>query len=125
MTEYLALDDLLALCRDLGVQVRDGGLLHAAAERPTTTIYGSDTYPDLHSKAGALMQSLARNHALLDGNKRLAWLATVVFYGLNGMVVDAPDDEAYDLVIGVSTGDIDVDEIAARLTPWAHTSAPS
>ena len=126
MTDYLTLDDLLALCRDLGdLRVRDVGLLHAAAERPATTIFGVETYPDLHAKAAALMQSLAGNHALVDGNKQLAWLATVVFYGVNGVEVEAPDDDAYALVIEVSTGDADVASIAAQLAPWVNPATSS
>lgn len=126
MTDYLALEDLLALCRDLGdLRIRDVGLLHSAAERPTTTVYGAETYPDVHTKAAALMQSLARNHALVDGNKRLAWLATVIFYGLNGLAIDAPDDDAYVLMIEVSTGAIDVPAIALRLAPWVKTATSS
>lgn len=126
MTEYLTLDDLVALSRDLGdLRIRDAGLLHAAAERPSTTLYGTESYPDLHTKAAALMQSLSRNHALVDGNKRLAWLSAVVFYGLNGCTIDAPDDDAYDLIIAVSTGEFDVDEIAVRLAPWVRTASPS
>lgn len=119
------LDDLLALCHDLGeLRVRDVGLLHAAAQRPTTELYGVEAYPDLHAKAAALMQSLARNHPLVDGNKRLAWLSTVVFYGLNGMTIDAPDDDAYDLVVAVSIGTVDVGEIAPLLAPWVQTLTP-
>jgi death-on-curing protein len=119
VTEYLGLEDLLQLCRDLGeLRVRDVGLLHAAVERPATRLYGEDAYPDLHDKAAAMMQSLARNHALVDGNKRLAWLAVVVFYGLNEVRLDAPHDEAYELVIETSTGAVDVAEIGRRLAGW-------
>lgn len=124
MTDYLTLEDLVSLCRDLGdLPIRDLGLLHAAAERPATSLYGSDAYPGIHDKAAALLHSLARNHALIDGNKRLAWLSVVVFYGLNGIDLDAPDDLAYRLVIDTSTGTADVPGIAAALAEWAGTGA--
>lgn len=124
MTDYLTLEDLVSLCRDLGnLPIRDLGLLHAAAERPATSLYGSDAYPGIHDKAAALLHSLARNHALIDGNKRLAWLSVVVFYGLNGIDLDAPDDLAYRLVIDTSTGTADVPGIAASLAEWAGTGA--
>lgn len=69
------------------------------------------------------MQSIARNHALIDGNTRLAWLSVVVFYGLNGFDLEAPDDDAYALVIGVSIGELDVHEIATALARWARPAA--
>ncbi|HQJ34387.1 MAG TPA: Fic family protein, partial [Rhodoglobus sp.] len=79
--EFLTLEDLLALAADLGVPaVRDLGLLDAAAKRPQTSLYGRDAYTGIHEKAAVLLESLTRNHALIDGNKRLGWLATYVFY---------------------------------------------
>jgi len=122
--EYLTLEDLLSLCRDLGnLPVRDLGLLHSAAERPATSLYGADAYPTVHEKAAALLQSLTRNHALADGNKRLGWLGTVVFYGLNGFELDAPEDDAYALVISVATGDVDVREAAVTLAGWVRPAS--
>ena len=70
-------------------------------------MFGADAYPDLVGKAAALLESLARNHALVDGNKRLAWLATVVFLDLNGHVVQMDDDAAFELVMAVAQGDLD------------------
>ena len=106
MTTFLTLEDLLQLIADLGVgPVRDLGLLDSAAHRPTATLYGQEAYPGLHAKAAVLLESLVRNHPLADGNKRLGWLAVVVFYGLNDLDLDAPDDEAYDLVVGMAAGD--------------------
>lgn len=71
-----------------------------------------------------LLESLSRNHALVDGNKRIAWLAIFVFYGLNEFDLDAPDDGAYELVIAVSTGAVDYSEAAARLSEWARPVTP-
>ena len=115
--EYLDLEDLLGLTRALAAgPVRDLGLLDSSCARPRSTAFGSDAYPRLEDKAAALLHSLARNHALVDGNKRLAWLATVVFLDLNGRTVELDDEDAFELVMAVAGGALDVDEIAARLT---------
>ena len=116
---YLTVEDLLVLAEDLGLlQVRDLGLLESAAHRPQTSLLGHDAYPDIHHKAAVLLESIARNHPLLDGNKRLAWMAVFVFYGLNGLDLVAPLDEAYDLVIAVATGKIDYPAVARQLSLW-------
>lgn len=114
--QYLDLDDLIELIRRLDVApVRDIGLLESAVARPRTSAFGTDAYPILEGKAAALLHSLVRNHALLDGNKRLAWLAAVVFLDLNASPVDVEDDEAFDLVMAVAEGRLDVDEITTHL----------
>ena len=96
--------------------VRDYGLLEAALARPQATAFGKDAYPDLDAKAAALLHSIARNHALIDGNKRLALAAVIAFYGLNGRRLTLTNDAAYDLVISVAAGHLDtVDAIAAIL----------
>ena len=118
-TEYLDLDDLLALARRLlgdPPPIRDAGLLAAAVVRPQTSVAGRDAYPDVWTKAAALLQSLVNGHPLVDGNKRLAWLATAVFLELNdASVAEASNDAVYDLVMAVAGGSPDVDEIAAAL----------
>lgn len=114
--EYLDLEDLLGLTRALHAgPVRDLGLLDSSCARPRSTAFGADAYPRLEDKAAALLHSLARNHALVDGNKRLAWLATVVFLDLNGQTVELDDEAAFDLVMAVAEGSIAVAEIAVRL----------
>jgi death-on-curing protein len=117
--EYLDLDDLLRLAAALlgtPPPVRDVGLLSAAAARPRTTVLGEDAYPDLWTKAAALLQSLLKNHALVDGNKRLAWLATAVFLELNGVAITkVTNDEVHDLVVMVASGSLDVGQIADLL----------
>jgi death on curing protein len=119
--EYLDLEDLLSLLRVLGAgPVADLGLLDSAAGRPRASAFGEEAYPTLTLKAAALLHSLARNHPLVDGNKRLAWLATVVFLDLNGHAPDLGDDAAFDLVMDVAAGGPDVDEIADRLRVTAH-----
>ena len=123
MTRYLTTEQALRIARcAVGgpVQMRDIGLLDAAGHRPRASVLGQDAYPDLMTKAAALLHSLARNHPLVDGNKRLAWLATYVFCAKNGLELDPPDDDAYTLVVSVAAGDIsDLAEIAATLADWA------
>jgi death-on-curing protein len=119
VTSYLSVEDLLALAGDLGVgPVRDIGLLDAAAHRPQVEVFGKQAYPDLDTKAAVLLESIVRNHALVDGNKRLGWLASVVFYGLNDVTIDAPDDDAYELVMAVARSEPTVEDVAAALSSW-------
>jgi death on curing protein len=114
--EFLDLEDLLALVRALGAgPVRDIGLLDSAAARPSSSAFGADAYPTLALKAAALLHSVARNHALVDGNKRLAWLATVVFLDVNGSRPQLSEDAAFDLVIEVAESAADLEQIAERL----------
>ncbi len=116
---FLDLDALLYVAeRALGIApvVRDHGLLESALGRPQASAFGEDAYPGIHEKAAALMHSLARNHALVDGNKRLALAATIAFYGMNGVRLTLSNDEAYALVMSVATGQLDdVPAIAAEL----------
>ncbi len=116
---FLDLDALLHIAqRTLGSDpnVRDYGLLESALARPQATAFGEDAYADIHAKAAALLHSLARNHALVDGNKRLALAATLAFYGMNGLRLTLTNDQAYDLVIDVAAGRLpDTGEIAAIL----------
>jgi death on curing protein len=115
-TEYLSLEDLLDLVDALGAgPVQDLGLLDSACHRPQASLIGQSAYPTLTGKAAALMHSLARNHALVDGNKRLALLATVVFLRINGYVLDLADEEAFDLTMSVAAGELDAEGIGKRL----------
>jgi death on curing protein len=117
--EYLDIDDVLALAdRLLGtpVPIRDLGLLGSAVARPQITVGGDDAYPDLWTKAAALLQSIVNNHALIDGDKRLGWLATAVFLDLNGTnVTAAANSDVSDLVIDVASNLLGIDDIATRL----------
>jgi death on curing protein len=110
VTRYLTVEQALRIARiavGSRIEIRDIGLLEAAVHRPRASVLGQDAYPDVFRKAAALMHSLARNHALVDGNKRLAWLATYVFCAKNGVELDPDDDVAYDLVVAVASGAID------------------
>lgn len=122
MTRYLSLKDLLfAASQACGeVIVRDYGLLESALARSAATVFGSDAYLTLHTKAAALLHSLTCNHALVDGNKRLAWAACAVFLGLNGQRPHASQDEVVELVVSVADGTLtDVEKIAERLAAWS------
>lgn len=114
---YLDLEDLLGLTRRLGAgPVRDVGLLDAAAGRPQASAFGVPAYPTLEEKAAALLHSLVSSHPLVDGNKRIGWLAALVFLAINDVQVEAPDDDAFDLVMATAAGELDVPEIAAWFT---------
>jgi len=114
--KFLDLEDLLQLTRDLRAgPVRDVGLLDSVAARPQSSAFGEDAYPTLTLKAAALLHSICPNHALVDGNKRLAWLAATVFLDLNSVVVTLSDDDAFELVMRVAEGSADVEAIAAVL----------
>ncbi len=117
--EFLDLDDLVELARSLlgdPTPIRDIGLLGSAAARPRTTAFGEDAYPDLVTKAAALLQSIVNNHALLDGNKRLGWLATAVFLELNGIKASrASNDAVYEFVVWIAASNPDLDAITTRL----------
>jgi death on curing protein len=122
--DYLSVEDLIEVARRVvgpQVRLRDAGLLASAAARPQTALFGEDAYPDLWHKAAALMESLGRNHALIDGNKRLAWTAAWYFLGINGQPLAEPLDEehAEKFVIAVVTGQLDVPGIAAGLAHYA------
>lgn len=118
--EYLDLDDLIELARGLlgdPPPIRDIGLLGSAAARPQATAFGEEAYPDLLTKAAALLQSIVNNHALVDGNKRLGWLATAVFLELNGIEASAISNaDVYALVIRIASNDASLDDITTRLT---------
>lgn len=115
MTTYLSVDDLLEIAAGIlpEVAVRDLGLLASAAARPRTTVFGQDAYETFDDQAAALLHSVARNHPLVDGNKRLAWAAARVFCLLNDTDLTYTSvDEAEAFVLGVAAGELDVPEIA-------------
>lgn len=124
MIVHLTFDDILALASDAvapaDVIVRDFGLLQSAVARTQASAFGRDAYPTVALKAAALMESLARNHALVDGNKRLAWLATMVFCLFNDMIVTAPSvAEGEQFVLAVCQGQLALDDIAHTLLRWS------
>ncbi|MEU0845988.1 type II toxin-antitoxin system death-on-curing family toxin [Streptomyces sp. NPDC005962] len=119
--KYLTVQEVLDLaelaCGGQRIAVRDLGLLSSAVHRPQSQMFGIEAYTELFEKAAALLQSLAVNHPLVDGNKRMAWMCTAVFLDINGVeMVDVDQDEAYKLVVGVASGTLDdVADITAQL----------
>lgn len=116
---YLDADDLIHIARRVigeSVVFRDLGLLSAAAARPQSTVDGEDAYPDLVTKCAALVQSVVNNHALVDGNKRLGLAAVITYLGINGVTLNASNDEAYDLIMSIADGSASqISEITATL----------
>lgn len=123
-TDFLTLEDLLDIAAGVleVVEVRDIGLLESASARPRASAFGEAAYPTFEEQAGALMHSLARNHPLVDGNKRLAWAATRVFHLINGRDLAYSVDDAEQFVLAVARGDLEVPEIADWLRQ--HAKAP-
>ena len=115
MTEYLTLEDGLLIVDRLGFHVRDAGLLASALARPAASLFGDDAYGTIDRKASALLESLARNRPLFDGNKRTAWTTFVAFLWINGWKHNFATDDAFDLVVGVASGEIDLDESERRI----------
>lgn len=112
--DHLTFEDLVAIADEIvdDMRVRDTGLLVSAAARPRASAFGEDAYPSFEEKAAALMHSVARNHALIDGNKRLAWAATRIFHLMNGRDLVMGVDEAEALVLSVAAGELEVEAIA-------------
>ena len=126
MTEHLDLEDLL-VAAELVLHgpptVRDIGILEAAVARTRASVFGEDAYPDLDSKAAALLHSIVTGHALVDGNKRLGWVSVRLFYRLNGKDLRIPIDDAFRFVMSIADGSVrDVWVIAGGLRPWVETS---
>jgi death-on-curing protein len=118
VTRYVRLADVLRLA-DVAVDgvaiIRDVGLVDSAVARPQASLGGEEAYPTLHLKAAALLESLIRNHAFIDGNKRTAVLSVMFFYFLNDWESLLSEDEWFDLTVGVAAGQIELDKIAETL----------
>ena len=115
--DFLTLQDLIEIGNSLipDFRIRDIGLLDSAAKRPQTTLFGEDAYPTFPEKVAALIHSLARNHALIDGNKRIAWAAGRVFCLFNGFDLVMPVDEAEGVILGVAKGELDAPQLSPLL----------
>jgi death-on-curing protein len=115
--DYLELADILKLAREIiaDFRVREIGLLESAAARPKTSVFGEDAYLTFAEKTAALLHSIARNHALIDGNKRLAWSAARLFCLMNDLDINMKQDKAYEMVVGVAAGQIEMDELVKIL----------
>jgi death-on-curing protein len=126
-THYLTLAEVLDIARRLlgpDLQVRDAGLLMSAITRPQMSAFGADAYPTVADKAAAMLHSLARNHCVIDGNKRLAWVCARVFAADNGHDLRAPSvDEGEALVLSAARGELDAGDIAQIIGPWLSRRA--
>jgi death-on-curing protein len=116
VTPYLDIEDALQVVDRYGFHIRDVGLLASALARPATTVMGAEAYPELAVKAAALLESVARFHPLIDGNKRTAWTLMVLLLWINGYRHDFTTDEGFDLVVGVAAGTIDLPNAAAEIS---------
>lgn len=124
---YLTVEQVLEInARVMGGKhvLRDAGLLESAVARPQASAFGADAYPDLVSKAGALLHSLVLNHAFAEGNKRTAVLAMVVFLDLNGWVVNWDQDEALDFILRLADGKVGLSEVIAFLRQRMYLRVP-
>ncbi|HEY5103517.1 MAG TPA: Fic family protein [Acidimicrobiales bacterium] len=114
--EFLSLEDALGIIEVLGAgPIRDLGLLDSALARPRSSAFGFDAYATLELKAAALLHSLVKNHSLVDGNKRLGWLCTVIFLRINDHVANLNTKETFVLVNDIAAGSLELVEIARRL----------
>ena len=131
MTYFLTLEDVtelgIAMLAEEGEEflIADVGLLDSALMRPQTSAFGEDAYPSLRTKTAALMHSLARNHPLVDGNKRMAWAATKLFLRFNDVALRAPSPyEGERFVLAVAAGEYDLPDIEATITAWSARVTP-
>jgi death-on-curing protein len=112
--DYLSLEDLVEIGK--GVlpifQVRDWGLLESAVARPQSSVFGDDAYPSFAEKVAALVHSIARNHCLIDGNKRLAWSAGRIFSLMNSRDIVMTVDDAEEMILQCARGEVDVPELS-------------
>ncbi|MFS0894605.1 type II toxin-antitoxin system death-on-curing family toxin [Microbacterium sp. 179-I 3D3 NHS] len=112
MTRYPELPQAMGILQDLGLHVRDIGLLSSALARPSSSMFGVEAYPELEVKAASLLSSLSQNHPLSDGNKPFSWVATLTFLELNGVRIDIDIDTAFSLVLNTAQSKTTLDEIA-------------
>jgi death-on-curing protein len=132
MTAYLDIEDALQVIDRYGFHIRDVGLLASALARPATTVMGVEAYPGLALKAAVVLESVTRFHPLIDGNKRTGWTLMVLTLWVNGYRHDFSTDEAFDLVLGVAAGGIELQDCAAviaghlvpRQNSQSHDAAP-
>ena len=91
--------------------IRDEGMLDLALNNPFQSFDGKDLYPSIQAKAARLCFGLVRNHAMLDGNKRLGAHTMLVFLALNGCELSYSQKELSDVILALASGDIGEKEI--------------
>jgi death on curing protein len=124
VTEFLDPEDVEALIDEEGFHFKDGArgrnLLLSALAAPMP-VFGEDVHPTLDEKAAVLLLAVMRNHALADGNKRLAWLVTAAFLELNGVDLVVDDVDTTDRFLrSVASGDVELGDAADWLREWMH-----
>jgi death-on-curing protein len=125
---FLTLDEVIAIHRDQIARyggsfgVRDWGLLRSAVAMPKATFSGRYLHTDLHEMAAAYLFHVARNHPFIDGNKRVAAVATDVFLALNGVRLTASEDQFAELVHATARGEVSKSGIAEFLRSHAQSA---
>ena len=121
--QYLYLDEVIEIGEALipNFRIRDIGLLESAVIRPEMTVYGREAYKKLTEKIAALMHSLASNHALVDGNKRITWSCGRIFAILNGRDFEVDVDEAEKVIVALASGDLDAKSLAPIIEKWIES----
>lgn len=104
--------------------LRDLGALHAATERPKASFGGVEAYPSLLAKAAALLESFCNNHPFLDGNKRVAYVATGIFLELNGLQLVAPQKVAEPFMLNFAQGHMSLQQIRTWLRKYVRKATP-
>lgn len=115
MTYYLELEDALQQIAAVGFYVKDLGLLDSALARPKTTLFGEDAYPTLELKAAAMVHSIIKNQAMVDGNKRTSWFMLSSFLYINGYFIEMTADEGMEFTLGIATDKLSLAEAAAMI----------
>lgn len=115
MTYYLELEDALQQIAAVGFYVKDLGLLDSALARPKTTLFGEDAYSTLELKAAAMVHSIIKNHAMVDGNKRTSWFMLSSFLYINGYFIEMTADEGMEFTLGIATDKLSLAEAAAMI----------
>ena len=121
--QYLYLDEVLEIGAALipDFRIRDIGLLESAVNRPEMTVYGQEAYKTLAEKIAALIHSLASNHALVDGNKRITWSCGRVFAIINGCDFEVDVDEAERVIVALASGELDAKSLAPIIKKWIQS----
>lgn len=117
--EFLTLSELIEIHKDQIAHyggepgIRDINLLSSALAVPESTYDGRFLHNDLFEMAAAYAYHICQNHPFIDGNKRVALVAALVFLDFNGIEIDDPDDELYPMMMGVAQGKKDKKVLAA------------
>jgi death-on-curing protein len=112
LTRFVSFEAAQQIVQYHGFYIKDAGLLGSAIARPSTSLFGGDAYPAFELKAAAMMHSVIKNHALVDGNKRTAWSLFYFFLYINDVGHTMNDDQGFDLVLGLATDKYTIEQAA-------------